>query len=154
MTVWLHLLQARMVFGTLWQRRRLMFSTSELTECISQSWFSSGYAQLERNLLLARLGSIYEPLSSASQTKMKRFSQAVIGSAPTWNNPQRVTGGGFANWQPILKHPSPFQRRKALLITATWRSLNPLCCMIWRGCRALALRSQFATDFDPRLRRV
>ncbi|MGY4509324.1 hypothetical protein [Bradyrhizobium sp. USDA 3650] len=65
-----------------------MFSATELTNCLNQHWFQDGYRQLERNLLLVRLGLSSEPLSTQQRANLKRFSQAVIGSAPAWDNPR------------------------------------------------------------------
>ncbi|WP_441228859.1 DEAD/DEAH box helicase [Tardiphaga sp. 20_F10_N6_6] len=69
-----------------------MFSTDQLTECTNQPWFSSGYSSLERNLLLSRLGLDQEKLEAKNVTMMRRFSQAVMGSAPTWKNPREGDG--------------------------------------------------------------
>ncbi|MCA1549696.1 DEAD/DEAH box helicase [Bradyrhizobium sp. BRP19] len=65
-----------------------MFGPSDLTPCITQPWFQDGYRQLERNLLLVRLGLEREPLSRQQRAKLKRFSQAVIGSASSWESPR------------------------------------------------------------------
>jgi hypothetical protein len=66
----------------------LMFSATDLSDCLNQQWFLDGYRQLERNLLLVRLGLSSGPLSAQQRTNLKRFSQAVIGSAPGWDNPR------------------------------------------------------------------
>jgi hypothetical protein len=65
-----------------------MFSATDLSDCLNQQWFLDGYRQLERNLLLVRLGLSSGPLSAQQRTNLKRFSQAVIGSAPGWDNPR------------------------------------------------------------------
>lgn len=65
-----------------------MFSPLELNPCVDQQWFQDGYRQLERNLLLVRLGLEREPLSSQQRSKLKRFSQAVMGSAYAWEAPR------------------------------------------------------------------
>jgi hypothetical protein len=84
-----------------------MFSIEQLAACTSQPWFSTGYASLERNLLLSRLGLAREDLAASSITMMKRFSQAVIGSAPTWTNPRE----GEGNRQSIVaRHVGVSQR--------------------------------------------
>ena len=69
-----------------------MFSTDELLGCIHQNWFLAGHGQLERSLLQARLGLEGEPLSVDLKTKLKRFSQAVIASASTWETPREGAG--------------------------------------------------------------
>jgi hypothetical protein len=65
-----------------------MYSAAELSNCTDEQWFKEGYQQLERNLLLARLGLNREPLPPQQRINLKRFSQAVIGSAPIWENPR------------------------------------------------------------------
>ncbi len=65
-----------------------MFSINELNDCTEQLWFSQGYAKLERNLLLTRLGLNREALATDLTRKLKRFSQAVIASATNWENPR------------------------------------------------------------------
>lgn len=65
-----------------------MFSVAELEACVSAPWFIEGYAVLERNTLLRRLGMNAEPLPHAARSRFKRFSQAVIASANLWTNPR------------------------------------------------------------------
>lgn len=65
-----------------------MFTISELSQCLSEPWFLQGYQRLERNLLLQKLGISGEPLSRSARQRLKRFSQAVISSAASWQNPR------------------------------------------------------------------
>lgn len=65
-----------------------MFAIEELTSCLSDNWLSSGYTLLERNLLSNRLGLPIDGIDPDLRVKLKRFSQAVIASAPAWDNPR------------------------------------------------------------------
>lgn len=65
-----------------------MFTIEQLSECLSEPWFTEGYSVLERNLFLSRLGQPREPLPRAVRKQLKRFSQAVISSAVDWENPR------------------------------------------------------------------
>jgi superfamily II DNA/RNA helicase len=69
-----------------------MFDAEELVRCSSEPWFTSGYAQLERNLLLSRLGMRGAPVSGEVAVKLTRFAQAVIASAATWQYPRSEPG--------------------------------------------------------------
>lgn len=69
-----------------------MFSEAELCDVTGQQWFKEGYGQLERNLLLHRLGLRIDPLSEVVRRRLKRFSQAVIASAPSWSDPRASAG--------------------------------------------------------------
>lgn len=65
-----------------------MFTVEQLSGCLTEPWFISGYRVLERNLFLTRLGLPPELLDPAARKQLKRFSQAVISSAATWQNPR------------------------------------------------------------------
>jgi len=65
-----------------------MFTIEELSDCLSQPWFSEGYKTVERNLLLSRLSQPTTPLTSQVRKQLKRFSQAVISSAVDWEDPR------------------------------------------------------------------
>lgn len=65
-----------------------MFTIEELSACLPESWFLDGYQALERNLFLTRLGQPCEPVSRPTLKQLKRFSQAVMSSAATWENPR------------------------------------------------------------------
>jgi superfamily II DNA/RNA helicase len=65
-----------------------MFSVEELASCRKDSWFNFGYQQLERAVLLARLGSKpLDVLQSKNIAELSRFAHAVIASAPSWKAP-------------------------------------------------------------------
>ncbi len=65
-----------------------MFSVEDLSPCLTQAWFSRGFASLERNLLLNRLGMATEHLPAEDRKSLGRFSQAVMASASGWDNPR------------------------------------------------------------------
>lgn len=67
----------------------VMFTIKQLSGCLSAPWFTEGYSALERNLFLCRLGQPHEPLSREARKQLKRFSQAVISSAASWDDPRR-----------------------------------------------------------------
>ena len=65
-----------------------MFSINELSACLSQKWLADGHSFVERNILSSRLGLPIEPTTSSTRLQLRRFAQAVVASAPTWDNPR------------------------------------------------------------------
>jgi hypothetical protein len=63
-----------------------MFSVEELTSCLSEKWLADGYSFLERNILSSRLGLTIDAITPLARTQLKRFSQAVVASAPIWGD--------------------------------------------------------------------
>ena len=64
-----------------------MFNAEELSPCMQAEWFVSGYSLLQHTILDERLGKPYhnDDLVLAKRNLL-RFSQAVLASAPTWDN--------------------------------------------------------------------
>lgn len=69
-----------------------MIGIEDLAPALSETWFVQGYAKLERNLLLLRLGLEPESLHPIERSQLARFSQAVIAGAALWKNPRAGPG--------------------------------------------------------------
>ena len=64
-----------------------MFSVEELSPCMDAEWFVSSYSLLQNSILNERLGKPYHYEESVvAKRSLLRFSQAVLASAPMWND--------------------------------------------------------------------